>query len=229
MRELSACEIVGVWERGRARSHPERALELLAAGGCPGSVEQLSVGERDAQLIELRELTFGPSLDAVVSCPSCEEVLELEVAVSELYGGRAPAGGQFALDVDGRRVWVRLPTAGDLVAVARAAEVEEGRALLLERCVADAALTREDEASIAARIAEADPDSWIELVVTCPACAQEWNAPFDIVSFLWAEVDACVRQLMGEVHALASAYGWSERDVLALSAARRESYLALVG
>ena len=34
---------------------------------------------------------------------------------------------------------------------------------------------------------------------------------------------------LAEVHALAAAYGWTEAEVLALSAARRRAYLELVG
>ncbi len=85
------------------------------------------------------------------------------------------------------------------------------------------------EDAVAARLAEADPGARIDLAVDCPGCGAAWSAPFDIVSFLWAEVDACARRLVGDVHALASAYGWTEDDVLALSPARREAYLELVG
>jgi hypothetical protein len=77
-------------------------------------------------------------------------------------------------------------------------------------------------------MAEADPGAWIELALGCPGCGEEWSAPFDIVSFLWAEVEARARELLEEVHALASAYGWGEGEVLALSPERREAYLELV-
>lgn len=230
MRELSASEILGVWERGRGRTLPERALELLEVGGHPGPPELLSVGERDALLVELRELTFGPSLAAVIACPSCAELLEVELAAEDLReeGGDA-AGEPRDLELGGRRVRFRLPTAGDLVAVASAADVEEGCALLLERCLLEGEPGRGVEDAVSARMAEADPGAWIELGLACPGCALEWSAPFDIVSFLWAELDACARRLVHDVHALASAYGWRESDVLALSAARREAYLGLVG
>lgn len=224
MRELSASEILGVWERGRARTLPERALELVAAGGHPGPAALLSVGERDALLVELRELTFGPSLAAVVACPSCGELLEVELAAGDLRGETRPAG---ELELDGVRF--RLPTAGDLVEVARAVDVEEGRAIVLERCLLEGELAAEVEDAVSARMAEADPGAWIELALACPGCGCEWRAPFDIVSFLWAELDACARRLVRDVHALASAYGWRESDVLALSAARRGAYLELVG
>jgi len=37
-----------------------------------------------------------------------------------------------------------------------------------------------------------------------------------------------VRRLLVEVHALASAYGWSEQEILSLSDARRRLYLEMV-
>lgn len=230
MRELSASEILSVWERGRGRTLPERALELVAAGGYPEPPELLLVGERDALLVALRELTLGASLAAVVSCPSCAELLEVELAAADLRQENAPSGAEpLELELEGRRTRFRLPTAADLVAVASAADVEEGRGLLLERCVVDGELTAEGEEALAARMAEADPGAWVELELACPDCGEEWSAPFDIVSFFWAEVDACARRLVRDVHALASAYGWRESDVLALSADRREAYLELVG
>jgi hypothetical protein len=227
MHELSASEILDVWERGRRRTLPERALDLLTVGGYPRQPELLAVGDRDALLVELRERTFGPSLSAVVPCPSCGELLEIELAGGDLRGDAA-ATDFLELTPAGRPVRFRLPTAGDLVAIAGAPDVEEGRRMLLERCV-DGELSAELEDSVVARMAEADPGAWIELALECPGCGHAWTAPFDIVSFLWTELDACARRLMGDVHALASAYGWRESDVLALSPARREAYLELVG
>jgi hypothetical protein len=53
--------------------------------------------------------------------------------------------------------------------------------------------------------------------------------PFDIVTFLWREIENLAGHLLRDVHTLASAYGWRESDILALSAARRDFYLAALG
>jgi hypothetical protein len=221
MRELSASEILDVWERGRSRSLPERALELLAAAG-RDDAPAVTVGERDTLLVELRELLFGRSLEAVVECAACGELLELELDARELRGELPPPA---APELDG--VPLRLPTAADLVDVAAASDVEAGRRLLLERTVGGA-LDRSLEDAVARRLAEADPAASRELELECPACGRAWSASFDVVSFLWSELDARARGLVGDVHVLASAYGWSEADVLALSPARRRAYLELV-
>jgi hypothetical protein len=229
VRELSASEILDVWERGRGRTLAERAVELLAAGGHPAPPDDVPVGERDALLAELRERTFGASLEAVVSCPSCGELVEAGLAAADLRSEHTcPAGGPLELEVEGSRVRFRLPTAADLVAVADAPDRRHGRTLLLERCLLEGEPGPLVEDAVSAAMAEADPGAWIELALTCPGCGERWSAPFDIVSFLWAEVEARARELVRHVHALASAYGWREDEVLALSAERREAYLELV-
>jgi hypothetical protein len=62
-----------------------------------------------------------------------------------------------------------------------------------------------------------------------PGLRHSWDVLFDIVSFFWAEIGAWAQRLLREVHALASAYGWREADILALSAWRRRQYLDLAG
>lgn len=81
---------------------------------------------------------------------------------------------------------------------------------------------------IAALMAEADPQADVELALTCPGCGIAWGVPFDIGMFLWWELDARARRLLQDVSVLASAYGWREADVLALTPRRRQLYLELV-
>jgi len=74
-----------------------------------------------------------------------------------------------------------------------------------------------------------DPNADLALAVHCPDCGGASGAQLDAGILLWDEIDARARTLLAEVHALASAYGWSEGAILALDPARRASYLALVG
>jgi hypothetical protein len=64
--------------------------------------------------------------------------------------------------------------------------------------------------------------------LNCSSCGHKWEAPFDIVAFFWTEINAAAHGLLREVHALASAYGWTESEILALSPARRRCYLEMV-
>jgi hypothetical protein len=51
---------------------------------------------------------------------------------------------------------------------------------------------------------------------------------FDIASFFWTEIAAEAKRLLGEVHILASAYGWREADILSLNPLRRRFYLEAI-
>ena len=56
-----------------------------------------------------------------------------------------------------------------------------------------------------------------------------WLESLDIGSFVWHELTAWAQRAMDDVHVLARAYGWSESEVLALSAWRRQRYVELAG
>jgi hypothetical protein len=85
------------------------------------------------------------------------------------------------------------------------------------------------EASIVSTASSLDPMAEIELKLDCPECAFSWQTPFDIVSFLWSELDGWAKQVLREIHILASHYGWSEADIIALSPQRRQHYRGLIG
>jgi hypothetical protein len=78
-------------------------------------------------------------------------------------------------------------------------------------------------------MAEIDPQADIQIALTCPACLHQWSAAFDIASHLWIEVNSWAMRILDEVHRLASAYGWSEADILELSPMRRQLYLGMIG
>ena len=251
MHALSASQLLAVWERALGRPHAERALALLAPA-CPElspeELARLSVGRRDALLLTLREWTFGPRLACRAACERCGEPLELGFEVKDIRAVRAEAEAAEALtlSLDDYEVTFRLPDSRDLSAVA--AEVERGgedfndaRQSLLARCVLRVVEGGEERAqgalalpervreAVAARMAEADPQSDIQLALSCPACEHRWSVAFDIVSYFWSEIGAWAGRTLREVHTLASAYGWREEDILAMSPRRRHAYLEMVG
>lgn len=74
---------------------------------------------------------------------------------------------------------------------------------------------------------DADPGAELTLEIACPECGAATPAELDIAAYLWTELDAWARDLLLDVHLLASAYGWSEPEILALSPLRRRYYLEL--
>ena len=243
MRALSAPELLGVWERGLVQQPAERALALLAAA-CPGTppeaLAKLSIGQRDATLLALRELTFGPEYAGLTTCSGCAKRLELTFDVAEIQMGPEGEPAETAsLTVTDYELRFRLPNSLDLAAVTEQTDVARARLLLFDRCLLSAdhrgkemsadQLPAEVIDAVAERMAQADPQADVQLAISCPSCGHQWRCAFDIVSFFWAELNAWACRILREVHQLASVYGWHEADILAMSPWRRQTYLEIVG
>jgi hypothetical protein len=225
---MDAQSLIACWELGRRRHPIDRALLLYAAAepeADPNSLADRTLGQRNAALLGLRQRLFGDALKSCVDCPNCTERLEFELSVDALMAAahhNAPPVDH--VEVGGRRA--RLPTTRDLACIA--AEADEGNAVckLLARLLDAHGVDTADE--IANALDAADPRMDFLLVLSCPACAHQWSASLDVPAFLWRELEVRARRLLDEVHALARAYGWSEREILALRDARRQAYLERV-
>ncbi|HEX9775220.1 MAG TPA: hypothetical protein VGB83_06540 [Actinomycetota bacterium] len=234
MDPLSPVEVLDAWETGFSLAPARRTLALLAAATGRGVADLAAepVAARDAALLDLRVAHFGDTIDAVASCPACGEALELSLDASALLAPSVPA--DVVVERRGFRVRFRLPSTEDVVTVAPS---EGAREALIRRCVVEA--RREGEAidaealppdlldAIDERMGSADPSN-VVLDLSCAACGHAWRAPFDAGALLWRELDALARRLALDVHTLASAYGWSEADILLMSPARRRLYAEAV-
>ena len=72
---------------------------------------------------------------------------------------------------------------------------------------------------------EADPLADVRLELECGECGLGFDASLEPSEFAWNEVRDAARRLLWDVDTLARAYGWTERDVLARSPARRAAYV----
>lgn len=222
---LAAQQLLQAWERGLGQSPTRRALALLDAAEPGQAPAQLTIGARDAALLRLRAQLFGDDIAALAHCPACRAPLDIAFRTADVSVAHTPVPGPHRLQVDGIDIGYRLPTSDDLLAVAQRDDAAEA---LLLRCVeADAPLSPAAVAALTQAIAAADPQACIELALQCPDCGHGWNALFDIVTFLWSEVSALAHRLLRDVHMLARAYGWSEAEILGMSAQRRQCYLEL--
>jgi hypothetical protein len=228
--------LLNAWEATTALARPWREVVLLAGvSGEPVDVlARLPIGERDRRLLDMRTAALGERLDCETPCPACGERLEMALESPALACPAVDAGSTSDLEDGGWRVRFRLPTSADLAACL--GEPAAGRALLAS-CVVEAAegdVRRPPQElpphlceELSARMAALDPQADVRLALECPACGHGWQAYLDVGAFVLAEVDAHAARLLGEVHGLARAYGWSEADILALSTARRRRYLEL--
>jgi hypothetical protein len=246
MHALSAADIVRAWEAGRDKHPVDKALLLLALAFpelSPTELSTLTVGQRNTRLLALRQKTLGTIARCFVACPRCNEQLEFTLDTQAMLPAESPALTGPAeqvntLNVDDFSLSFRVPTSLDLAAVTHCVDVHTGRLLLIKRCVVQA--THQDQTVavenlpenvlqvLAEAIIEHDPLAEMEFALDCSACKCTWTTLFDIVSFFWTELEAMAKRLLRDVHTIASAYGWRESDILALSATRRQFYLELI-
>jgi hypothetical protein len=229
---LSDRQLLDVCGRGR-ECHPlDRALLLLATA-LPeeetGRLADMTLAQRDQALLALRAATFGRRLASYIDCTGCGERLEFQLDAASLVAVSQHAPTQSVVQLGERRF--RLPTSRDLARIAAASDESEASRLLAGLCCIDGgelALSSELIADLEEAFARADPGGNIELEFDCPACHRAWEEVFDIGEYFWEELETSSKLLIAQIHRLASAYGWSEHDILSLGAARRAMYLELV-
>lgn len=242
MHALSAAELLSVWERGTGQPPHERALSLLAMA-CPEAsrdeLSVLSIGERDAHLLILREWTFGSKLSGLTNCPACGNRLELTFDLADIRStGEVKPAETHTFFLHNYDVRFRLPNSLDLDALAESESVADGERVLLRRCLLSARyqdrkvsveeLPVEILDAIAIQMEDADPQANVQLKSECVQCGHRWQTAFDIESFFWNEIQAWASRTLREVHTLARAYGWREADILNMSPQRRRFYLEML-
>ena len=174
LRPVDSVDEVFLLDTADELGQAERASALLArclvADGAADDgtdlLGRLTAGDREAALLQLRRLTLGERLEAVIACPvaDCGELMELELVVDDLLVPpvRRPSRS-YRITLEGGAgplvVRFRLPTGSDLdeVASASRADAAAGVAELLRRCLLgasedghDVALDQLDGAAVAA-------------------------------------------------------------------------------
>jgi hypothetical protein len=227
---MTQAEVLKLWEAGRSLGALDRAV-LVASVASPGqrSAADLPLGARNRSLAKLHCDAFGGILHGYTACRLCGEHLEFEF---DGHTVAAPAVSSAAPLVPVGKWLFRLPTSRDLAIAAEEAGEQAAAERLLASCYSGtepvAKWTDEDLDIIGQCLAEADPFAEIMLHFDCPSCPASFDESLDLGGFVWAEIESQAKRIFHEVHALASAYGWSESEILALSPARRSAYVELV-
>lgn len=229
MRGLSAAGILTAWESAEPLQPLDRALAMLwAAGETDGGddLAALPLAERDRRLLALREATFGARLDCIATCPNCGAELEFALSAPELIGS-LPAPEPETVARDGVSVAIRPLDSRDLAAAAALPGAEAAAFLRGRACPAADSLTPELIAEVDARIEAREGGAELRVSLACADCGAAWAESLDVAGHLWAETATAARRVMAEVAEIAAAFGWSEAAILAMSEARRRTYLAL--
>lgn len=229
--------LLSLWESGLSSTPSARALDVLrsVSGSDPGAQ---TVGRHDAALLALYADSFGPVLDAVADCPGCGQGLDIALPVQAL-GSAAAQSDTVRVETDGYVVLCHVPTVAEVAALSdeMATGVTASSAAadaLLSACVDSAwyegapveagdlpGHVREEAEGAMARADRAE----IRVNLTCPSCGCQWVEILDLAIFVCTGLDRAARCLVDDVQTLAASYGWSERDILAMTPARRRLYL----
>jgi hypothetical protein len=194
---------------------------------------QRPVSERTLALITLlRESNGGESVALILRCEAaeCGERLEIELPHAAFATpAPVPAHVDVARD-DGGMLTLRRPTGDDLRAwrALRPATREQALAAMLDRLRVAGQPRPGDADRAAAALSEADPLVAFTVRCACPACGHEAERDVDLEGLVLFRLAARQRQLLRDVHALASHYGWTESEILAVPPARRARYLELI-
>ncbi len=199
------------------------------------TADSLCIADRRQLMLAVASSLAGDRCWVSANCKDCGERYDVPVDRSRLP--RKPAGADFPhaeVKVRGDTVTLRVPTGSDQQAI-RGHSHRKARDLLLRRCVVavngstppdsffeDLQATEVNEFEDA--LDAVAPDIGVTLAVNCPSCSESQEVEVDPYQF---DVVAGSSTLT-EVHALASHYHWSERDILGLTRERRRRYLGFI-
>jgi hypothetical protein len=229
MGSLSNSQLLDLWENG-AKLHPlDRGLLALSLTHPQEAAETLAdwaLGRRNRALLELHARLFGERLQAWSACAACGEKMEISLEWKAFIEGSA---AEDTPTIGNNRF--RLLTTRDLAEAGREADIDSAALCLVRRCALDPAdfqkWSSEEIEQLGDRLAAADPLAEIRLALVCPACQVESIETIELTTFLWTEIEARAKALLREVHIIASAYGWTENEILRLSSARRAHYVEM--
>jgi hypothetical protein len=139
MNNLTASELLNIWEIGRSKTFTQQALLLLSAS-CPetpiDTLAELSIGQRDALLLTLREMTFGQSLNCMVSCPGCSEQIELSFNMTDIrITPESEPPEELTINANGFEVRFHLPVSQDLADITEYEDIGTAQEELLKSCL----------------------------------------------------------------------------------------------
>jgi hypothetical protein len=240
MRVLSQADCLALWESGQ-RLHPLDQGLLAVHAAFPelssDSVADWPLGRLNRALAELRCGCFGRWLRGWTACERCGDKLEFEVDGAALAEGEGPSTVSIGSTIQVEGQAFRLPTTRDLARIAGEVDASEATMRLLEVCAVDEGRHGPTHSSkwtdaqmevIGESMARADPMAEILLHFDCPQCSYSFDKALDLAAFLWSEVEGRAKRLLLDVHLLASAYGWSETEILSMNPMRRSFYLEMV-
>jgi hypothetical protein len=229
LRELSGTDDLLLLTRTSSDSELVRDILAGASGAPAEAIETLPAGDAETLLMLLRRALLGEMIVADVRCPSegCGARIDVSFAVGDYLRNYTPRAAGEPPDEEGwftsGRAAFRLPTLRDQIETSRRPAADRA---LLRRCVRNAegsALRK-----IVSLMEKIAPTVSGYVGGTCPECGACVEVYFDVARFVLQELRGLAVEVYDHVHLLASQYGWSEAEILALPRSRRAAYVARV-
>ncbi len=196
---------------------PAMALLARLSGSDPAG---LSVSQIDRGLAGIYAMLYGETAECRASCARCGEAYEFAL---NLPGIIAAQDAERPGPPDDEGVWdmpggarVRAPTPADLSG--------DPAALAAALTVAGSA----DPDAVAGFLDRAAPVLTLDLDAPCPACEAPATVRFDLAGYLTRRLAGERPFLVRETHLIASRYGWSHAEIMALTRDDRRAYAGLI-
>lgn len=159
----------------------------------------LLIGDRNALLLGIRKATYGNEMEISVTCPGCDQVLDITFDLDKDIPVRAlpdPSKRLFEVELrHGSKAKVSLPCGGDQDAVLAGGAkrtISEMNTLMLSRCINEIdgrpvtiatarAMGMQDRRTVLDFLSEHQPGPRLEEVnEECPACEVKIPVPLDL-------------------------------------------------
>jgi hypothetical protein len=223
-------QILMLWERGAGLNRWARDDALLAAIG----VQSDRLGPRNSALLSLRSRLFDRPWPLKSCCPECGTECEFEADSSGLAEAllALPLAEEADVEINGQKIHLRVPTARD-IRILSMKDRDGAVCALLGLCISPPCVPEYFDSDalveLSTHLERLDPGALVSFALSCPACHHAWSSDIDVGEAVWSEVQRAAERIFVEIDVLARAYGWTEADVLDMSAIRRAAYLQLAG
>jgi hypothetical protein len=153
--------------------------------------------------------------------------MPIAAVVADLEGQRSESFVEWIQD--GRRFCLRRATTLDLLESLEAPSTDAAEEIVAMRCLSvDDAPPKETALAVSpdvrANFDRLHARTIVSFRLVCSQCDQTFAHDLDVPRFVWTEVRHAARALLGDIHLLASHYGWSEREIANMSPQRRAVY-----
>lgn len=223
-----------------ARNRAALVTRVLAActadpvGRSEAFQRDLSAGKRLESLVTLAAGGPEGALTLACKCGGCGEDLELELTVQELSALQREADTieTVAVDLGGRRLEFRKPRGRDQEAWGELEfhDEEEAVAAMIGTLAVDplGRVGPEWFPAIETALDQADPLVDFTCSIRCDVCGRPNEYSLDLMDIALGLLRRAQHQLVVTLHRLASHYHWTEQEIFAIPAWRRQQYLDLI-